>query len=363
MSPLDCIPVGTISGEDCNALIMIGHVPLTKEPHASLRGSTHKTATGLWVKSVRRYELQKHTLADIGPDQALIRTLFSGVSRGTERLVFNGQVPPSEFERMRSPLQQGDFPFPVLYGYACCGVVEQGPAPLLGQTVFCLHPHQDHFIAPVPMLAPVPSALPAKRATLAANMETALNALWDSGAGAGDRIVVIGGGLVGLLVCFLACRLPGTEVVLVDPLDRSAIARAFGARWMVPEQARELQGTADLVFHTSANPSGLALGLELAAVEAKVIEMSWYGQKSVSLVLGETFHARRLQLVSAQVGRIPASHAARWTYQRRMAKAIDLLDDARLDALITHDLAFADAPAHLPDLLTSDAVIATVLTY
>lgn len=128
------------------------------------------------------------------------------------------------------------------------------------------------------MLAPVPSALPAKRATLAANMETALNALWDSGAGAGDRIVVIGGGLVGLLVCFLACRLPGTEVVLVDPLDRSAIARAFGARWMVPEQARELQGTADLVFHTSANPSGLALGLELAAVEAKVIEMSWYGQ-------------------------------------------------------------------------------------
>ena len=337
---------------------------MTKEPHASLRGSTHKTATGLWVKSVRQYELQKHALAETGPDQALIRTECSGVSRGTERLVFNGQVPPSEFARMRAPLQQGDFPFPVLYGYACCGVVEQGPAHLMGQTVFCLNPHQDWFIAPVSMLAPLPPALPAKRGTLAANMETALNALWDSGASAGDRIVVIGGGLVGLLVCCLACRLPGAEVVVVDPLDRSTLAHAFGARWMTPEQAqRELAGTADLVFHTSANPSGLALGLELAADEAKLVEMSWYGQTPVPLALGQSFHARRLQLISAQVGRIPASRAARWTYQRRMAKAIDLLDDARLDALVTHTLAFADAPAHLPDLLTSDAVIATVLTY
>ncbi len=342
---------------------MIGHVPLTKEPHASLRGSTHKTATGLWVKSTRQYELRKQTLAAVGPEQALIRTLFSGVSRGTERLVFNGLVPPSEYQRMRAPLQQGDFPFPVLYGYACCGVVEQGPKQLVGQQVFCLHPHQDHFIAPVSMLALLPPALPARRGTLAANMETALNALWDSGASAGDRIVVIGGGLVGLLVCFLACRMPGAEVVVVDPLDRSALTSSFGARWMTPEQAESLAGSADLVFHTSANPAGLALALELAADEAKIIEMSWYGQQSVPLPLGQSFHARRLHLISAQVGRIPADRAPRWTYQRRMAKAIALLDDDRLDALITHDIAFADAPAQLPELLIDQAVIATVLTY
>jgi threonine dehydrogenase-like Zn-dependent dehydrogenase len=342
---------------------MIGHVPLTKEPHASLRGSSHKTATGLWVKSARHYALEKMDLPAPGPDHALIRSVFSGVSRGTERLVLTGQIPTSEYQRMRAPLQQGDFPFPVLYGYASCGVVEQGPEGLLGQTVFCLHPHQDRFVAPLSMLAPLPSALPAKRGTLAANMETALNALWDSGASAGDRIVVIGGGLVGLLVCFLACRLPSAEVVVVDPLDRSTLARSFGAGWLTPEQAETLVGSADLVFHTSANPAGLSLALELAADEAKIIEMSWYGQKPVSLALGESFHARRLQLISAQVGRIPADRAARWTYQRRMAKAIDLLDDPRLDTLITHAIAFADAPAHLPDLLTSDAVIATVLTY
>ena len=209
-----------------------------------------------------------------GPYHALIRSVFSGVSRGTERLVLTGQIPPSEYQRMRAPLQQGDFPFPVLYGYASCGVVEEGPAPMIGQTVFCLHPHQDRFVAPLSMLAPLPPALPAKRGTLAANMETALNALWDSGASAGDRIVVIGGGLVGLLVCFLACRLPGAEVVLVDPLDRSALARSFGAGWLTPEQAETLVGSADLVFHTSANPAGLSLALELAADEAKIIEMS-----------------------------------------------------------------------------------------
>lgn len=336
---------------------------MTKEPHASLTGRTHKTATGLWVKSVRQYELQNAPLAPPEADQALIRTLYSGVSRGTERLVLNGQVPPSEYQRMRAPLQQGDFPFPVLYGYACTGVVEEGPHHLLGHNVFCLHPHQDRFIAPVAMIAALPASLPARRGTLAANMETALNALWDSGASAGDRIVVIGGGLVGLLVCYLACRLPGAEVVVVDPLDRTAIARSFGARWMPPEQAASLAGTADLVFHTSANPAGLSLGLDLAGDEAKVVEMSWYGQKAVPLALGESFHVRRLHLISAQVGRIPPNRAPRWTYQRRMAKAVELLDDARLDALITHELAFADAPAKLPDLMTAEAVIATVLSY
>lgn len=328
----------------------------------------HKTATGLWVKSTRQYELQIHPLtanhrAGLPPDHALIRTLYSGVSRGTERLVFTNQVPLSEYQRMRAPMQQGDFPFPVLYGYACCGLVEDGPKEWLDKQVFCLHPHQDRFIAPLSMLVEVPQHIPAKRATLAANMETALNALWDSGATAGDRIVVVGGGLVGLLVTFLASQWPGSEVVLVDPVDRGDIAATFGAKWMTPQQVLSLAGQADRVFHTSANPQGLAFSLELAGLEASIIEMSWYGRQDVTLPLGQGFHANRLQIISAQVGRLPAGQAARWTYKRRMAKAVDLLDDPRLDALITHELAFAHAPQSLPELLESTGVIAAVLAY
>jgi NADPH:quinone reductase-like Zn-dependent oxidoreductase len=346
---------------------MTGRVPLTNDPSASARSTIHKAATGLWVKSARQYELQKHALlsdehAALPPDHALIRTLYSGVSRGTERLVLNGLVPESEYQRMRAPMQRGHFPFPVLYGYASVGVVEAGPEDLIGQRVFCLHPHQNRFIAPCAMLNRVPERIPSERATLAANMETALNALWDSGANAGDRITVIGGGLVGLLLTSLVCQLPGAEVVLVDPLDRDAMARSFGARWMTPGQAKAHNHAADVVFHTSANPQGLVLALELAGFGAKIIEMSWYGQQQAALPLGQDFHARRLQIISAQVGHLPPSHSTRWTFKRRMAKALELLDDARLDALLT-PLSFADAPAKLPELLQSDSVIAPVLTY
>ena len=185
---------------------------------------------------------------------AQVRTLFSGISRGTERLVLAGLVPTSEWQRMRAPLQAGEFPFPVKYGYCAVGVVEAGPDTLLGRSVFCLHPHQDRFIAPVGMLTPVPEDVPARRATLAANMETALNALWDAGAGPADRIVVIGGGVVGLLVGFLAARLPGAQVVLsdVDP-SRASLAAELGIAFAQPGA---LPADADIVFHTSASEHG-----------------------------------------------------------------------------------------------------------
>ncbi len=145
----------------------------------------------IWYTAPGVVELKTSPLAPAMPGQALVRTLFTGVSRGTERLVLAGAVGESEWARMKAPMQEGQFPFPVKYGYCATGVVEVGPKELLGRTVFALHPHQDCFVAPVEALAIVPDGIPARRATLAANMETALNAVWDSGAGPADRIVVV----------------------------------------------------------------------------------------------------------------------------------------------------------------------------
>ncbi len=283
-----------------------------------------------------------------GPGEVLVRALHSGVSRGTELLVYRGEVPASEFTRMRAPFQQGDFPAPVKYGYASVGVVLQGPAALQGRPVFCLHPHQTLYAVPADAVHLLPDGVPPARAVLAANLETAVNALWDAAPRIGDRIAVVGAGVIGLLVGWLAARLPGcvVEVIDVQPA-RAAVAAALGVAFATPETA---QRDADLVLHASGQPEGLVTALELAAFEARVIELSWYGRRAVSLPLGEAFHARRLQLRSSQVGQIAAAQRSRWSYRRRMALALSLLADPALDALITDSAPFAELPAVLARL-------------
>jgi threonine dehydrogenase-like Zn-dependent dehydrogenase len=319
----------------------------------------------LWYAKAGVVDLRP-ALAEAGPGQALVRMLWSGLSRGTERLIFTGRVPASEHERMRAPLQEGSFPFPVKYGYCAVGLVEAcAEAPeLVGRSVFCLHPHQTRFAAPIPMLTPLPDALPPRRAVLAANMETALNALWDSGAGPGDRIVVVGAGLVGLLVTYLAAGLPGADVTVVDlDASRQPIAESFGARFATPADFGS-PGDADVVFHASAAAAGLGVALGAAALEARVVELSWYGEGDVPAPLGGAFHSRRLTLVSSQVGQVAPTRRPRWTYARRLAKALELLGDVRLEALITEDVAFLDLPQALPRLLAPGAKgLATVVGY
>jgi hypothetical protein len=325
-------------------------------------GMTGAMASAVWYEAPGVVAVRAERLGDPAEGFALVRTLFSGISRGTERLVLGGLVPSGEWARMRAPLQVGEFPFPVKYGYCAVGIVEAGPAALVGGTVFCLHPHQDRFVAPVSMLARVPQDVPARRATLAANMETALNALWDAGAGPADRIVVIGGGVVGLLVGYLAARLPGTQAVLCD-VDRSraTIATDLGIAFAEPGK---VPGDADIVFHTSASGEGLEAALGCAGTEASIIEMSWYGDKVIPVALGGTFHSRRLRIIASQVGMVSPSRRPRWPYARRMAAALDLLRDTRLDALVGGTIDFADVPRDLPGVLAPGAVgLAPVIRY
>jgi threonine dehydrogenase-like Zn-dependent dehydrogenase len=320
----------------------------------------------LWIEGPRRAAVRSARVGAPGAGEARVAMLWSGISRGTERLVFEGRVPAAQAKSMRAPFQEGEFPFPVKYGYCAVGRVEAGPAEWLGRTVFCLHPHQSRFIAPLDMLRPVPENIPPRRATLAANMETALNALWDSGAGPGDKIVVIGAGVVGLLAAALCAGLPGADVTVVDTdASRAKIAATFGAKFVAAGDFAALgEYDADLVFHASASAQGLALALGCAGPEAKIVDMSWYGDAAVAAPLGGAFHARRLRLISSQVGQVSPSRRPRWNFARRLDKALELLADARFDAFVTEEVAFEDAPRELPRILAPGAKgLATVLRY
>lgn len=306
-------------------------------------------ARALWTVAPGRCEIRGESLPPRAADQALVRTLATGVSRGTERLVLAGRVPDSQRAAMRAPLQQGDFPFPVKYGYAAVGLVEDGPGALRGRRVFCLHPHQDRFLAPAAMCIPVPEEVPDARAVLAANMETAVNVMWDARPLVGEGALVIGAGVVGLLVASLLARMPGMEVVVCDiDARRRAVAEALGARFVAPEDA---PGERDLIVHASADPAALRRALDLCAFEGRIVEASWYGTREATLPLGEAFHAKRLSIISTQVGAVAPAMRGRRTHGQRMALALSLLADARLDALVGPATRFEDLPAAMPGLL------------
>jgi threonine dehydrogenase-like Zn-dependent dehydrogenase len=320
------------------------------------------TARAFWVTAPGRGEIRNVTLSARRDDEILVRTRYSGVSRGTESLVFAGHVPESERIRMRAPFQEGEFPAPVKYGYMNVGLVEDGPANLLGRHVFVLYPHQTRYLVPESWAHLLPDDLPPRRAVLAANMETAINGLWDAGPHVGDRIAVVGAGTVGCLVAWLAAHVPGCHVQLVDVNPaRAETARALGARFGTPDTA---EAEADLVIHASGAPDGLALALRLAGLEATVVEMSWFGNRVVPLALGEAFHARRLTIRSSQVGRIAPEQHVRWDTARRMRLALDLLRDPALEVLLTGDSAFDSLPQTMAALASGDAgTLCHVVTY
>jgi 2-desacetyl-2-hydroxyethyl bacteriochlorophyllide A dehydrogenase len=305
------------------------------------------TAKQFWMLEPGRGGIVEASLAPRKADEVLVRTVYSGISRGTEALVFRGQVPRSQHESMRAPFQEGDFTGPLKYGYASVGEVEEAPdthtGALVGSTVFCLFPHQDRYCVPADAVTVVPDGVPAARAVLAASMETAITITWDARPTVGDRILVIGGGVVGLLVAWLCRHVPGTSVTVVDPdPQRAAVARELQVGHVEGSPREDL---ADLVIHASGHADGLRLALSVAGLEGTVIEASWYGDREVSLPLGEDFHVRRLTLRSSQVSHIPADRAPRWTHERRMRTALGLLRAPELDALVTDESPFVELPS------------------
>jgi NADPH:quinone reductase-like Zn-dependent oxidoreductase len=316
------------------------------------------TPRALWITGPGRAELRPAALVE---GEVEVETLYSGISRGTEALVFRGEIPESEWTRMRCPLQEGEFPFPVKYGYAAVGIVRRGPSRLEGRTVFVLHPHQDRFAAPEAMAIPLPDCAPPGRAVLAANMETALNIVWDAEVAPGDRIAVIGAGVVGALAATLCAAMPGAEVTLVDVNPaRAALAAILGCAFAGPETCPT---NCDVVIHASATSAGLTTALAAAGVEARVVEASWYGTHAVAAPLGESFHSRRLAIIASQVGLVPASRRARWTTRRRLETALRLLDDDRLDALISAETRFDDLPADYGAILADPATLCHRIRY
>ena len=308
-------------------------------------------ARAFWVVEPGRGEIRPAVVPTPRAGEVLVRALHSGVSRGTETIVFRGGVPEDQHTVMRAPHQEGDFPGPVKYGYLGVGVVDEGPSELVGRTVFCLHPHQTAYVVPVESVVVVPDEVPARRAVLAGTVETAVNALWDAAPRVGDRVAVVGAGMVGCCVARLLAGIPGSRVTLVDvdPV-RADVAARLGVGFARPDAVAGSRGDFDLVVHTSATGAGLQLSLDLLAPEATVLDLSWYGDAQVQLSLGGSFHSSRLRIRASQVGSVAAARRSRYTYAQRLGLAVGLLRDPAFDALLTGDSPFEELPDVMPRL-------------
>lgn len=301
-----------------------------------------RLATAYWTVGPCEGELRSEALHEPTAGQALVRALYSGISKGTELVIHEAHVPKRVARSMRAPNQEGDFPGPVKFGYLSVGIVEEGPGEWLGKTVFCLHPHQDRYVVPVEALTLVPEDVPPRRAVLTGTVETAINGLWEGGPCIGDRIAVVGSGLVGGMVAALLRSFPLSRLQMVDADPRRrTLAVALGVDFAQPDDAL---ADCDLVFHCSASEEGLSRSLQLAGDDGQIIEMSWYADHSIKLPLGEDFHARRLSIRSSQVGAVALSRRHRRTTKDRLELAVSLLRDPVFDAFLTGESRFEELP-------------------
>lgn len=316
-------------------------------------------ARAVWFPQARAVELRREALPAAGPGDLRVRAIASAVSHGTEMLVYRGQV-PSQMP-LDLPAVRGDFDFPIKYGYASVGWVVQVGARVegfaTGDLVFVHHPHQTEYVVPAtaqqgPEPVRLPPELPPEHGVFLANVETAVNVLLDAAPRLGERVVVFGQGVVGLLLTQLTRQAGAGLVIAVDPFSlRRELARAAGADVVLapdenlPTTIRDLTGGlgADLVLEASGNPAALDQAIAATAFQGTVVVCSWYGTKPAAIDLGGAFHRRRIRIVSSQVGSIDPTLQARWSFRRRLDLARDLLSTLTLTPLITHRFPLARA--------------------
>jgi len=322
---------------------------------------TGPEARALWIVGPGKAEIRPSAAPAPTPGWVRAQALVSGISRGTESLVFHGKIPGSEHERMRCPFQEGAFTFPVKYGYAMVGWVTDGGMPP-GQRIFCLHPHQDRFTVPMEAALPVPGIVTTERTVLAPQMETALNATWDAGLEPGQRVAVVGGGVIGILTAYLCARTEGISATLIDAdPGRASIAKTLGIPFALPGQMKD--GSCDVVFHASGRAEGLATALGFAAFEGTIVELSWYGADLVPVPLGGAFHSQRLTLRASQVGSVAQPKRGQVSMRQRLEQALALCADPRLDVLVAEETKFDDIPARLSDILGKPGALCHLIRY
>lgn len=290
----------------------------------------------------------EESLPALAPGEVLVETLVSAISPGTEMLFYRGQLPAGVAVDTSIASLSGGLSYPLKYGYACVGrVIGLGadvPDEWSGRLIFAFHPHESHFCAPVASLLPVPSGIDPERAALLPNAETAVNLVMDAAPLVGERVVVFGLGIVGLLTTALLAQFPLAARYAVDPIEsRRALAASLGATETFAPADLETLSTAlaessgaDLIFELSGQPAALDQAVQMAGFGARVVVGSWYGNKRANLDLGEHFHRNRLQIVSSQVSTLAPHLTGRWTKARRIQSAWRFLADLPVERLVTH---------------------------
>ena len=269
-------------------------------------------AKTLWHTSSTQSEIRTLNIFPSEGNTCLVKAAFSMISTGTERTVALANVPQVLYGQMKVPYLEGDFSLPIKYGYSIVGEVISRDHALYGQAVHLMHPHQSLMWVNENTLSPIPEGIPMRRATLVSNLETALTAVWDAGLSVGDKVMVCGFGMIGALLAMIIKQIPAVALYIDEPNpERQALARSLGL------QILEDETQFDMAFHTSGTSSGLQACIDKILATGKVIELSWYGDRSSKVYLGGDFHSGRKQIIASQVSNIPADRIYRWTYARR----------------------------------------------
>ena len=311
-------------------------------------------ARSIWFETPYQVTVHDEPLAALPADRVLVQTKVSAISGGTELLFYRGQVPPEMSLDAALASLAGDARYPLCYGYACVGEVIEAGAQVeqgwLGRQVFAFQPHVTHFCARPSELHPLPAGLSPQQAVFLPNMETAVNFLLDGAPLLGERVVVLGQGVVGLLTAALLAQCPLDQVIV---FDRFKLRRDTARRWglvevLEPEEmdrAKDRLGErgADLTYELSGQPEALNLALELTGFAGRIIIGSWYGRKSAALNLGGKFHRSRIRLMSSQVSTLTPELSARWDKDRRLKAAWSQLARVPVADLITHTFSIDEA--------------------